>query len=401
MNKRQMMFLAAMVFYWVTGMQACDIPVFRFALEEWESDAYRVTVFYRESVTAEAAEKLETLANRSRQLFGQIPEGLEIEPVKTRANLTVRLADLEQEQDGLTQQLWQTQNTDTLPWAVVRYPRTARMKHALWTGPLEKFDGETLLDSPARHRIFEEISQGASAVWVVLETGNKPADEQAAAALQRELAKAEKTLKLPEIDDADLDEMGLPLKIAFPIVRVSRADIKEVPFMTMLIKSEPQLMKHLRKPMAFPVYGRGRSLYGMAGEAINGENVFRACRILLESCKCEIKDDNPGTDLLFHKDWEGIFDTVPKLSSRPPMLVGLSDLIDENDESPVETGDIADPASEDQPTKNESRAAMSPVASSEKSLEKDRGYGLLFKTGGMVAGAVVLAVVGTVLIRKN
>ncbi len=393
-------YLGIILLYCASSLWACDIPVFRFALEEWVSDEYRVTVFYKEALPADGIDKLETLANQSRQIFGQVPDMMEIKPVEPRANMTVRYADLETEQDAMTQKLWQTQNTEVLPWVIVRFPRTARMKHALWSGPLAKFDSDTLLHSLARQQVFEKLSQGASAVWVLLETGNKIQDEKTFETLKAELAKAEKTLKLPEIDNADLDEMGLPLKVSFPVMKVSRAAVQEIPFITMLIKSEPQLMNHLQKPMAFPIYGRGRSLYGLAGDAINSDNIFRACRILLESCKCEIKDDNPGTDMLFRADWDGIFETVPKLSNRPPTLVGLSDLIDTN--KPAENA-----APENQPASMAVSADVppdinvGPVEMQEKSLAKPGGYGILMKTGAMVAGALVLIALGTVLIRKN
>ena len=42
--------------------QACNVPVFRFALERWRPDAYRLTVFHRGALTPSDRELLQTLA---------------------------------------------------------------------------------------------------------------------------------------------------------------------------------------------------------------------------------------------------------------------------------------------------------------------------------------------------
>ena len=68
--------LVAALWSWVAP--ACNVPVFRYALERWDADAYQIVVFYNDPLSAEQQALLETLEKQ-----GQ--DGL--------ANLTVNNVD--------------------------------------------------------------------------------------------------------------------------------------------------------------------------------------------------------------------------------------------------------------------------------------------------------------------
>ena len=97
----------------------------------------------------------------------------------------------------------------------------------------------------------------------------------------------------------------------------------------MLMKSEPDLDDYATYPMAFPVYGRGRVLYALVGDGIDKRNVIESCSFVIGPCSCQIKELNPGVDLLMNVDWEGSFDRLVAVDSELPPLVGLSELVGE------------------------------------------------------------------------
>ena len=76
--------------------------------------------------------------------------------------------------------------------------------------------------------------------------------------------------------------------------------------------------------MAFPIFGRGRALYALAGKGITKENVWEASFFLAGDCSCQIKAENPGTDLLMAADWMKVFEGVKEEPQELPPLRGLS-----------------------------------------------------------------------------
>ena len=86
----------------------------------------------------------------------------------------------------------------------------------------------------------------------------------------------------------------------------------------MLTHLEDDLGTFANEPMVFPVFGRGRVLEPLIGAGINKENVLEHSGYLCGACSCEIKDQNPGIDLLIAANWEPV-DTTPK-----PVIVRIT-----------------------------------------------------------------------------
>ncbi len=142
------------------------------------------------------------------------------------------------------------------------------------------------------------------AVWVLLESGNAEADAKALQTLERELPRLQTTLEVPQVaEEAGLELGDIQTEISFAIVRVRRDDPKENIFVRMLLGVEPDLKDFKDKPLVFPVYGRGRVMYAMVGEGINPRTIAAAGEFLVGPCSCQIKEDNPGVDLLLPIDW--------------------------------------------------------------------------------------------------
>jgi hypothetical protein len=274
-----------------TPAHACNIPVFRYALEHWPADPYQIVIFHRGPLgPADQA----AVALLEKDAAGTL----------LSANGTVRLVDLAQDPEPSLRELFEAQGAPKLPWLVVRYPAGANLGANAWAGRLSADAVHALLDSPLRQEIVRRLLGGASAVWVVLESGDRAKDAAVDALLRTELRHLEETLRLPEPepDDAPGQAERPPLRLSFAMVRVSRHDPAEQVLVRLLLSTEPDLAERA-EPMVFPVFGRGRVLYALVGAGINANNLRKTAAFLTGACSCEVKRDNPGTDLLLTADW--------------------------------------------------------------------------------------------------
>ena len=107
------------------------------------------------------------------------------------------------------------------------------------------------------------------------------------------------------------------MRIAFSVLRLKRSDPAETALITMLQNSEAGL----EGPIVYPIFGRGRALWAMAGKGLTPDNIAEAAMFLIGACSCEAKDLNPGLDLLFTADWEnGLRAAPPPVPVPTPLL---------------------------------------------------------------------------------
>lgn len=276
---------------------ACDVPVYRYALERWPPDAYQVLVFHRAKLTAEEEQAVDVLRKASSAAGGH-------------ANLVVRAVDLSAPLPASVEALWRSQEPTGLPWLVVAYPPGRTARGSVWSGRLSSPTARAVIDSPARDEIARRIAEGQSAVWVLIESGDRDKDEAAAAMLTRELARMPDALQLPAAapgaaTDPDVEAARAHLRVDFSLLRVSRTDPAEQVLVAMLLGSEADLRgEYASEPVAFPVFGRGRALMAVVGKGINADTTQFGCQSLIEACSCDIKDEFPGIDLLMNVPWE-------------------------------------------------------------------------------------------------
>jgi hypothetical protein len=166
--------------------------------------------------------------------------------------------------------------------------------------------------------------RGDAIVWLLLESGDKPRDDQVAELLEAELGKLEKSLVLPELSAADPPiNPDLPLKIAFSTVRVARSDPAERMLVNLLLNWNTNLTAS-REPMLFPIFGRGRVIPPALGDEIRPEAIREMAEFLTGPCSCEVKALNPGYDLLLAANWSSLPAYQEIALPSPPPLVGLS-----------------------------------------------------------------------------
>jgi hypothetical protein len=259
-----------------TPTRACNVPVFRYALEHWPADRYAVTVYHRGPLTPQEQGWLAGF--------------------KRPANIDLRVVDLSQN-PGEAQ-------PPELPWLSVRLP--GEKAEAVWAGRLSEGAVQAVIGSPARWEIGRRLRAGDSAVWVLVTPGPADRDRDLGAGVERQLRRLERSLELPERTAAPEDRLTgeevVPLRLAFSLLKVSRDDPQEQLLVRALLASEPDLADRAG-PMLFPVFGRGRVLYALVGGGIEPGNIDKAATFLVSGCSCTIKHDSPGTDLLLAEDW--------------------------------------------------------------------------------------------------
>ena len=303
----------------LSGMSAawfCQVPVFRYALERWEPDAYEVLIVSDGELSEKHSQLLQQLA----------PDPVSGSPV---ANLRVRRVYGSTEDSRRLVDEWKVAHPDSkLPQIVVRSPDIKQQQPIIWSAPLSQENLDQLVDSNIRQQVAEELIDGTSAVWLLLLSGNEAADKAAKDTLQKRLEYNEANLKLSMPDAQDIADGFDPnkLKLRFKLLTVSRTDVEESFFTQSLMHVEPDLMgdEYAGQPLAFPVFGRGRALYALIGEGIANDVIDDACRFLIGPCSCQVKDQNPGVDLLLAVDWDSLVETSINTDVELPPLMGLS-----------------------------------------------------------------------------
>ena len=291
------------------SLWACSVPVFRYALERWLADPYQAVIFHRGPL----------IAGQQAQAKNLTPDGL---AGRIHANVTLRMVNLAQQPDPDALALWQQLKGATLPWLVVRYPGATKVSGVVWSGPLAEPAIQQALDSPLRRDIVQRLTKGDSVVWVLLEIGDKQKDDEVANLLKARLTYLTSVLKLPKLDPQDVvSGAEEQLRLAFSVIRLGRKDAAEQAFTNMLLGSEPDLHE-IAEPLVFPIFGRGRVLYALAGKGITHENIDQAASFLIGACSCEVKEQNPGIDLLLAADWDKLF----KATLAPKDLASLGSL---------------------------------------------------------------------------
>ena len=281
-----------MVWSGSAALYACNVPVFRYALERWHPDPYRATLFHRGPLT----EAQRSLIRPWEEASGPRP-----------ANVALQVIDVEAIDEDAARTLFAAQGSPPLPWLAMQYPKSLRIEKTFWAGPLSDESVARLVVSPLRSELIRRLAAGQTAVWMMLESGRADKDDAVAAQLSEELKQLAEKLTLPELTSAPEDTLlsDAPLTVAFSVLRVPRDAAAEKPLVELLLHSEPDLVE-FKEPMVFPVFGRGRALLPLIGAGITTENIHESASFLVGACSCEIKELNPGFDLLLAADWDAL-----------------------------------------------------------------------------------------------
>jgi len=313
-NRVQLTILAVALF--ATSALACQVPVFRYALERWNADKYEVIILH----DAELSETSQSLLKKL-----QAPQLL------ASSNFEVQLTNVDKVRDPRLKGLWEKRVDADSPLMVVLYPRTAAEvpDRVIEVKALSETSVEQLVRSPVRDEVAKRLSGGQSAVWIFIPGGDEVANATALKLLNDRIAVNTSRLAVPtaeelEIEPSVLAKNRIPLRIEFSVVTLDRKDPRESFLLNALMNSEPDLDSS--KPITFPVFGRGRVLYALVGDGIMAETTDTACQFITGPCSCQVKNQNPGFDLLISSNWDDavagsmISSALPDGSAEPRLL---------------------------------------------------------------------------------
>lgn len=141
-----------------------------------------------------------------------------------------------------------------------------------------------LTTSPLREKIAADLMAGKLCVMLYLLTDDKEKDD-----------KGLKTLNLALNSS--------PFGNIIPVYELSRNSMEEKHLASFLLNVEDDL-KEIQEPMIFGIFGRFKALEPLLGRGISEENINLMIDYFKAECSCLIKDNLPGTDILYTDMWD-------------------------------------------------------------------------------------------------
>jgi hypothetical protein len=432
-NRRTTAHVILLVLAWLTAglpAQACNIPVFRYALENWIPDPYPVFVLHRGPLSAEQQQLADQL--KATCVDPERPANLQAFAVDVD-ELAADSSDSPDSSDSSGREEWPPILKEFLsaaiadrdmssPQLVALFPAMIGRPFVAWQAEFNEANVGLLVDSPIRQEVAKRLLTGQSAVWVFIDSGHEEADEEAFQRLQTELQRLQSEVELPdqqliESDEFFRPEVEIELKVEFSVIRVRRDDPQEVAWVSMLLGSEPDL-RDFDEPITIPIYGRGRTYFALVGKGINPEMIEENCWFLCGACSCQVKQENPGVDMLIAHDWAGqvVGTAMPDLVL--PELTGIGALevaeatpaetVQAEEETVSEESSLPDDSSGgEMPGDAEATTVAAAQSLPTETLPTETPPSSRFESTllmwllGIVATGFVLALVATLLLRRN
>ena len=287
----------------VSFAEACNIPVFRYALERWRPDECEVIVFHQGGLTPQQ----EALLAASMPAVANSPQNVSMQGKQAQATgARVIRADVAQT-DGPHQDLWLQLAGDSpksLPYVVVRAKiGTGRTVNA-WHGPLDSVRDWDVFKSPARTEMARRLLSGHSVVWLVITSNDEDRNAQVRKMLGERLEALSDKIQLPDGIGLPGSELysEIPLLVRFSMLEVRQDDPDEKFLIDLFSSFRPNSLSE-GEPLVVPVFGRGRALEVIPAGELNEQLLEDLAAFLSGACSCQVKEQNPGFDLLFSVDW--------------------------------------------------------------------------------------------------
>lgn len=290
----------------VATAAACNIPVFRYALERWKPDPCEVIVFHKGALTPAQVELIEE--SRARTSDGSAREGSASEG-SGHANARIFTVDLSANADPQRTLLWDQlpQSSEaSLPHVLIRTKLGKGQFVNPWHGELSQLGDLGLFDSPARSQLRDRLLAGHSVVWLMVKSSDEKRNADARRLIKGSFDSLAAKIKLPEGIGLPGSELyaDVPLVLRFSLVEMSGDDPREK-WLSGLLTGFRSAAFSEGQPLLVPVFGRGRALEVIPAEDLNAKLVEDLTIFLSGACSCQVKEQNPGFDLLIDADWDG------------------------------------------------------------------------------------------------
>ena len=141
-----------------------------------------------------------------------------------------------------------------------------------------------IANSPFQEKIADELMTGKLCVMLYLKCGVQERDEKGLQVLRNSVSLS-------------------PFGKAITVMELDRKSAEESQFISMLLNVESDL-KRINEPMLFGIFGKFRALEPLLAKGISQENINMMINFFTADCSCLIKDDLPGSSILFNGKWE-------------------------------------------------------------------------------------------------
>ena len=287
--------LIIILFALASTAYACNIPVFRYALERWRPATCELIVFHDSEISAQG----ETFV-RAMELATLENDG--------SANATIIRAQIDDESSDNFRpvlKMLREKHKVELPYIVVRtnLGRGQTINH--WHGTLDDARTANLLQSPVRKELSKRLLRGDSIVWLLLQSPDKKKTQAAQRLLTKNFEALQKKVTLPDGIGLPGSELHseVPLLIKFSSLEIDPTDEQEQFLVQLLTGFEPQAVSD-GEPLLVPVFGRGRALEVIPARDLDDHLIEDVTMFLSGACSCQVKEQNPGFDLLMTEDWD-------------------------------------------------------------------------------------------------
>ncbi|MDA9777263.1 hypothetical protein N9D38_02400 [Rubripirellula sp.] len=297
-----------------SALLACNIPVFRYALERWNPDACEMILFH--SGPLQTDEEIQLRKLLPSRIQGWSHSETVVASQSLGALSFVDLQTANEDQKKLWNGLSKTSSSD-LPYLLVRGSVGSTNQFPLWKGPLSELEQASLFRSPARVEMSRRLLAGDAVVWLLVTGLDQEKNEAIRQRLDLELPRLAKQIQLPEGIGLPGSELfsEVPLLVQYSYLEIDRNDGKES-FLIDLFSSIRPLEVSKGEPLVIPVFGRGRALEVIPGSELNPHLMTDLTLFLSGACSCQVKEQNPGFDLLIDCDWKD--ELFPEGDEPPP-----------------------------------------------------------------------------------
>ena len=284
--------IAPLAFFCAATAIACNVPVFRYALERWQNDLYHVVVFHKGDLSPADKARVDDLGKHSVAERGN-------------ANLEITTVDIAQPFEPGFEDLFKTVPAGaSLPYVLIQVRMGREKVLTVWQGPLNDADFGKLTHSRDRQEIVDRLLKGHSAVWVVLPGKDELATHNTVNLIETELNRLQDELPLP----AGIGQPGSEVYSEIPLtLRFSVLVLKPGPDADILL---PEIFRRVApsaaaegQPLVMPVFGRGRAVDVIPGDKVDEGTVEDLSKFICGACSCQVKEQNPGFDLLMSVPW--------------------------------------------------------------------------------------------------
>jgi hypothetical protein len=303
---------------------ACSTPVFRYAIERWEADPYRLLVFNDGGLTDGQQQVVAEFKRYERYGYRSSPLRVEVLDVNSISNLQ--------------QQVWTDVSARrAAPAVALLYPSMMRMNKTVWDDELTTNALNRIIMSPARLETAQRLLGGDAAVWLLIRGDDPDRNRAVREMLDRKLRELEQTTTYNDDFLKLVEEAGTTIpKLHYSVLEIDRRDPREAVLLRMLTALSDAAAAETG-PLVVPVFGQGRATVLMMGDYIAEDYIERVSEFLTGACACEIKALNPGFDLLMPVDWIGGITDEYVFDSELPPLTSPSASMEPEPESPPES----------------------------------------------------------------